>query len=186
MVPLKRLLEKFNLNVFWQNSTFHTDTLFIWTSSFGLMTLSQEKLLMCRVFPLNGTISDEVLVSFHSIKQLESNLCFFFASGHFPILVDWQLCPVPLKNSLHWIISLSFCSFSYNGVCCKRFELSVSDVIVSQQGYNGDGKLNFFGLDYNLTCSLCTLIHLWAKIYLQRLKILLKMIVDWDIDRTCD
>ena len=133
MVRLNRLLEKFNLNVFWQNSTFHTDTLFIWTSSFGLMTLSQEKLLMCRVFPLNGTISDEVLVSFHSIKQLESNLCFFFASGLFPILVDWQLYPVPLENSLHWIF-LCFCLFLYNGVYRKWLELSVSDVMVSQKG----------------------------------------------------
>ena len=119
---------KFELLWKWQNSTFHTDTLFIWTSSFGLMTLSQEKLLMCTLFPLNGTISDDVLVSFHSIKQLESNLCFFFASGHFPILVDWQLYPVPLESSLQWIISLSFCSFSYNGVCFDGLKLSVDDI----------------------------------------------------------
>ena len=32
----------------------------------------------------------------------------------------------------------------------------VSDVIISQKGSNGDGKLHFFGRDYIFTCSLCT------------------------------
>ena len=44
-------------------------------------------------------------------------------------------------------------------------KLSVSDVIVSQKGSNGDKKLQFFGPDYNFTCSLCAKIHLWAKIH---------------------
>ena len=38
----------------------------------------------------------------------------------------------------HCIISLSFWSFLYNGVCFDVFKLSVSDVIVSQKDSNGD------------------------------------------------
>ena len=34
-------------------------------------------------------------------------------------------------------------------------ELSISDIIVSRKGSNVDGKLHFFGLDYNFTCTLC-------------------------------
>ena len=41
-------------------------------------------------------------------------------------------------SSLHWSFSLSFCSFSYHLV---QFKLAVNDVIVSQKGSNGDGKL---------------------------------------------
>ena len=49
-------------------------------------------------------------------------------------------------------ISLSFCSFLYNGVYLDKLKLSVSDVIVSQKkGSNGNGKLQFFGWDYNFT-----------------------------------
>ena len=67
-------------------------------------------------------------------------------------------------SSVHWIISLSLCSISYNGVCFKRLKLSVSDAIVSQKGSNGDGKLHFFRRDYNFTCSLCAKILLWASV----------------------
>ena len=67
-------------------------------------------------------------------------------------------------SSLHWIISLSFCSFSYKGLCFVKLKLSVSDVIVSQKGSNGDRKLHFFGRDYDFNCTLCTKLHLWAKI----------------------
>ena len=35
----------------------------------------------------------------------------------------------------------------------------VNEVIVSQKGYNGDGKLHFFGWDYNFTHSLCAKIQ---------------------------
>ena len=45
-------------------------------------------------------------------------------------------------SSLHCIISLSFCSFSYNGVCYDKLKLSVDDIIVSQKGSNGDRKLH--------------------------------------------
>ena len=51
-------------------------------------------------------------------------------------------------SSLHWSISLLFCSFSYNGVCYDGLKLSVSDVIVSQKSLIVDGKLRFFGRDY--------------------------------------
>ena len=44
------------------------------------------------------------------------------------------------------------------------FELSAIDVIVCQKSLNGDGKLHFFGQDYNFTRSLCAKIHLWAEI----------------------
>ena len=53
-----------------------------------------------------------------------------------------------LASSLNCNISLSFCLFSYNGVCFKVLKLSVGDVIVSQKGSNGNGKLQLFGWDY--------------------------------------
>ena len=56
-----------------------------------------------------------------------------------------------LCSSLHWSISLLFCAFSYNGVCYLPLKLSVSDVIVSQKGFNGEEKLYFFGRDYKYT-----------------------------------
>ena len=52
-------------------------------------------------------------------------------------------------SSLHWSISLSFCSFLYNGVYYDVLKLSLSDVIVVQKGSNGDRKIQFFGWDYN-------------------------------------
>ena len=36
-------------------------------------------------------------------------------------------------SSLHWISSLSFCSYLYSGVCFNGLKLSVSDLIVSQK-----------------------------------------------------
>ena len=54
-----------------------------------------------------------------------------------------------LISSLHCNISLSLCSFSYNGVCFGRLKLSADDTIVSQNGSNGDGKLQFYGRDSN-------------------------------------
>ena len=59
-----------------------------------------------------------------------------------------------MVSSLHWSFSLSFCSFSYNGVCKDILKLSVSDVIVSQKGSNGDRKLHFSGWD-NIFVSVC-------------------------------
>ena len=81
----------------------------------------------------------------------------------------WRLAPMYVvyfhqHKCLNWIISLSFCSFSYNAVCFELLKLSVSDIRVGQKGSNGDRKLHLFGRDYNFTCSLCTKIHLWAKI----------------------
>ena len=64
-----------------------------------------------------------------------------------------------LLSSIHWVISLSFLSFSYNGVCFDKLKLSVSDIIVTQKGSNGEGKLHFFGQDSNFTFSLCAKIH---------------------------
>ena len=52
-----------------------------------------------------------------------------------------------VQSSLHWTFPLSFCSFLYNGVYFDRLKLSVSDIIVSQKGSNGDGKLQFLGWD---------------------------------------
>ena len=52
------------------------------------------------------------------------------------------------NSSLHCSISLSNCLFSYNGVCYNILKLSIIDVIVSQKGSNGNGKLHFFGRDY--------------------------------------
>ena len=54
---------------------------------------------------------------------------------------------IGLNSSLHWLISLSFCLFLYNGVCYNQLKLSISYVIVIQKGSNGDGKLHFFGRD---------------------------------------
>ena len=72
------------------------------------------------------------------------------------------------NSSLHCNFSLSFCSFSYNGVHFDGLKLSVNDVIVSQKESNGNGKLQFFGRDYNFTHPHCAKIHLWAKIYVYR------------------
>ena len=43
----------------------------------------------------------------------------------------------------------------YSGVCYDGFKLSVHDIIVSQKVSNGDGKLLFFGQNYNFTRTLC-------------------------------
>ena len=61
---------------------------------------------------------------------------------------------VNFTSSLHWIILLSFCSFSYNRVCYDELKLSVSDVIFSLKGSNGDGNLHFFGRDYNYSLAI--------------------------------
>ena len=53
-------------------------------------------------------------------------------------------------SSLHCTISISFCSFSCSGVCFNGLNLSISYIIVSQKGSNGNGKLRFFGRDYKL------------------------------------
>ena len=45
------------------------------------------------------------------------------------------------ESSLHCNFSVSFCSFLYNGVYFDGLKLFVSDVIFSQKGSNGDGKL---------------------------------------------
>ena len=71
-------------------------------------------------------------------------------------------------SSLHCNTSLSFCLFSYSGLCFGKLKLSVSDVIVNQKRYNGERKLHFLGWDY------------------QRFKILIKMSACIDIDRACD
>ena len=52
-----------------------------------------------------------------------------------------------MLSSLHCNISLSFCSFLYNGVCFVGLKLSVRDVMLSQKSSNGDGELQFFGWD---------------------------------------
>ena len=52
-------------------------------------------------------------------------------------------------SSFHSIISLSFCSFSYNGVCFDQLKPCVNDFIDSQKGSNGDGKLQIYGQDNN-------------------------------------
>ena len=70
-----------------------------------------------------------------------------------------KIIPLPPLSSLHCSTSLSFCSFSYNGVCFDNLKLSVNDVIVNQKGSNQDEKLQFFGRDYNFTCTLCTKIQ---------------------------
>ena len=67
-------------------------------------------------------------------------------------------------SSLHWIIFLSDCSFLYNGVYQVVLKLSICDVIFSQKGSNGVGKLHFFGRGQYFTCFLCAKIHLRANI----------------------
>ena len=64
-----------------------------------------------------------------------------------------------LKKQSHWNISLSLCSFSYKGVCFDKLKLSVSDVIVSLKGSNGDGKLHFFGQVFNCHNEFCNGLH---------------------------
>ena len=60
-------------------------------------------------------------------------------------------------SSLHWIVLLSNCLLSYNGVCSIVLKLSICDVTVSQKSSNGDGKLDFFGTLF--TRCLCTKIQ---------------------------
>ena len=69
-----------------------------------------------------------------------------------------------LKSSLHCTFTLSFCSFSYNGVCYNGLEPSVSDIIVSQKSSKGDRKLLFFGWDYNFIHILCAKIRIRLEI----------------------
>ena len=78
------------------------------------------------------------------------------------------------KYSLHWSISLSFCSFLYNGVCYGGLKLSVYDVIVSQKSSNGDRKLYFLGRDYKYVLDTKEQ-SVRDKKFPQRFKILLKM-----------
>ena len=77
-----------------------------------------------------------------------------YSSRHFSRLqshfngIDVQA--IGLNLMLHWDtvvsikISLSVCSFSYNGVYYDQVKLSVSDIIVSLKGSNGDRKLLLF------------------------------------------
>ena len=82
-------------------------------------------------------------------------------SGQMATILSTTICNL---NKNFRIISLSFCLFSYNGVCNDGLELSVSDIIVCHKGFNGDRKLQFFGRHYNFTRSLCARINLGAKI----------------------
>ena len=41
------------------------------------------------------------------------------------------------ESSLHWSICLSFCSFSYYGVCYNQLKLSVNDVVNVCARYKG-------------------------------------------------
>ena len=43
-------------------------------------------------------------------------------------------------------------------------KLSVSEVIITQKGSNGDGKLHFFGRGYVLLALFAQKIHLWPKV----------------------
>ena len=45
-----------------------------------------------------------------------------------------------INSSLHWIISLYFCSFLYDGECFDELRLSVVEVKVNLKSSNGDGK----------------------------------------------
>ena len=63
-------------------------------------------------------------------------MAFSFSKGHiFFLWLNFRLL-----SSLHWDISLPFFSFSNNGVYYNVIELSVSDIIVSEKGANGDRK----------------------------------------------
>ena len=45
-------------------------------------------------------------------------------------MLAWKKITVNITfSSLHWLISLSFCSFSYNGVYCDIFKLSADDLV---------------------------------------------------------
>ena len=46
------------------------------------------------------------------------------------------------NGSLHWSISLKFCSFLYNGVCWDLLKLSVSDVIVKKVPMEKDSYIS--------------------------------------------
>ena len=91
------------------------------------------------------------------MKKVENSCCkrlvLFFGKqtrllNHYPVLFDYGLWNhlVSKNCSLHWIISLSFSSFWYNGVCYSWFKLSVNDIIVSQKKFHYE-KLQFFGRD---------------------------------------
>ena len=41
-------------------------------------------------------------------------------------------------SSLHYVIFLSFCSFSYSGVCSDRLKLSIYDVVAVKNSSNGN------------------------------------------------
>ena len=87
----------------------------------------------------NGVFWMAICISTHKKSDLSQSktsvtilkFCFLFTTSK-------------VVSSLHWIIFLSFCSFSYNRVYFNWSRLSVSDVIVSQKGFNGDKKLHFF------------------------------------------
>ena len=49
------------------------------------------------------------------------------------------------NSSLHCNISISFCLFLYTEECFDKLNLSVNDVIDSQKGSNGVGKLKSYG-----------------------------------------
>ena len=70
-------------------------------------------------------------------------------------------------SSLHWIISLSFCSFLYNGVYFRRLKLSVSEMKNSQKRFQLRRKATF----------LATVLWFWAG---------LKMIAPFDIEQACN
>ena len=46
------------------------------------------------------------------------------------------------SSSHHYIIFLSFCSFSYSGVCSDRLRLSIYDVIVDQKKFQWRWKVH--------------------------------------------
>ena len=54
-----------------------------------------------------------------------------------------------INSSLHWIISLYFCLFSYDGECSDQLRLSVVVGIVNLKSSNGDRQPNIYGLDFN-------------------------------------
>ena len=66
------------------------------------------------------------------VSSLTDNRSYFFR---------WELN----ISSLHWIISLSFCSFLYNEVYYDVFKLSVCDFIVTQKRSHWTRKVAFFG-----------------------------------------
>ena len=65
----------------------------------------------------------------------------------FCLLNEIQVVSIELFHS-HFA---RFCTIEY---VFDGLKLSLSDVIVAQKGYNGEGKLHFFRWDYNFTRSL--------------------------------